>query len=71
MGTGVGYYSAVDSVRPCPCGSGRSSWWAKDGQGIPLARVCDECEADKLKKYRPEVLGQYTQADVDEQIEPD
>lgn len=47
------------------------SWWAKDAQGIELCRVCDLCETEKLSRYRPEILSGYTQADVDEPIEPD
>ena len=47
-----------------------------DAQGIFLDYVCDECEAAKRSKYRPEVLTGYTQADVDawgygETIEPE
>jgi len=45
------------------------SWWEYDAQGIPLARVCDHCAAEKLSKYRPEILSGYTQADVDEPID--
>ena len=45
------------------------SWWARDAQGIELCRVCDQCEAEKLARYRPEILSGYTQADVDEPIE--
>ena len=30
--------------------AGVHSWWAKDGCGIPLARVCDLCEKAKLAK---------------------
>ena len=47
-----------------------SSWWERDGQGIPLDRVCDQCREAKLSRYRPEILRHYTQADVDEPIEP-
>ena len=47
------------------------SWWENDAQGIPLARVCDKCRAKKLSGYRPEILTGYTQADVDEPIEPE
>lgn len=32
------------------------SWWTYDARGIPLARVCADCQQFKLKKYRPEVL---------------
>ena len=47
------------------------SWWEHDAQGIPLCRVCDKCKAEKLARYRPEILSGYTQADVDEAIEGD
>lgn len=47
------------------------SWWEYDAQNIPLCRVCDKCREEKLSGYRPEILRGYTQADVDEQIEPD
>lgn len=47
------------------------SWWENDAQGIPLCRVCPECRAEKLSHYRPEILSGYTQADVDEPIDPD
>jgi len=57
--------------RPCDCGSGVSSEWEYDGQNIPLCRVCPKCRAEKLKKYRPEILRPYSQSDVDEPIEPD
>ena len=43
-------------MRPCPCGSGLSSWWEKDARGIELARVCERCREEKLSHYRPEVL---------------
>lgn len=45
------------------------SWPEYDGQGIYLCRVCSKCEKAKLRRYRPEILRHYTQADVDEQIE--
>ena len=44
------------------------SWWESDGQGIPLARVCDKCVDAVLAKYNPVVLGHYNQSDVDEPI---
>ena len=50
---------------------GDGSWWTNDAQGIPLCRVCDECEIAKLSTYRPEILNGYNQSDVDEPIEPD
>lgn len=47
------------------------SWWARDGRGIELCRVCLECVDIKLAVYRPEILASYTQADVNEPIEPE
>lgn len=46
------------------------SWEEYDAQGIYLCRVCDVCQKEKLSHYRPEILTGYTQADVDEPIEP-
>lgn len=51
--------------------SAEPSWWAKDAQGIELCRVCDDCEAEKLARYRPEIITGYDQSDVDEDIDPD
>jgi hypothetical protein len=59
------------SVHLCPCGSGFGSWWEYDAQGIALCRVCPKCQQEKLAQFRPEILTGYTQADVDEPIEPD
>jgi hypothetical protein len=47
------------------------SWPEYDGQGIYLCRVCDKCRRERLSQFRPEILTHYTQADVDEPIEPD
>jgi len=43
-------------IRPCPCGSNRESWWEHDARGIPLCRVCEQCEKAKLSTYRTDVL---------------
>jgi len=56
-------------MRPCSCGSGKSSWWEYDAQRIPLCRVCEDCERERLSQYRPEILRGYDQGDVDEPIE--
>ena len=48
-----------------------TSWAERDAQGIYLCRVCRKCRTAKLSTYRPEILTAYTQADVDEPIEPD
>jgi hypothetical protein len=48
-----------------------NSWWEKDAKGIPLNRVCSICRSAKLAQYRPVILSGYSQADVDEPIEPE
>lgn len=58
-------------IRPCPCGSGLPSSWQFDGCGIELCRTCPKCHAAKMARYRPEILDHYTQADIDEPIEPE
>ena len=45
------------------------SWWAHDAQGIPLCRVCEFCESEKLGRYMPQILTGYDQGDVDEPID--
>lgn len=55
----------------CSCGSGLESWWEYDAQGIALCRVCESCVDERLARYRPEILTGYSQADVDEPIEPE
>lgn len=44
-------------MKICNCGSGKGSYWEYDAMGIPLTRVCPNCKAEKLSKYRPEVLS--------------
>jgi hypothetical protein len=61
---------SINETRPCTCGSGKPSTWQKDARGIPLCRTCDDCHAQKMSGYRPEVLtdGDY---EADEPIEGD
>lgn len=40
----------------CNCGSNKHSWWHFDARGIELFKGCEDCEKEKLKQYRPEVL---------------
>ena len=47
------------------------SWWLTDCKGIPLKRVCADCEEEVRKGYNPWVFDGYSQADIDEQIEAD
>ena len=51
--------------------SDESAFWVNDAQGIPLAKVCVDCEDEKLSGYRPEILTGYDQSDVDEPIDPE
>jgi hypothetical protein len=60
-----------DSPRLCNCGSGLESEVQYDGRGIYLTRTCKKCHKEVMKRYRPEILEHYTQADVDEPIEED
>lgn len=57
-------------MRPCPCGSGEPSTIEYDARGIPLVRVCRKCRAEKLSRYRPEVLTDHNY-ECDERIEED
>ena len=50
---------------------GKYTWWEYDSHGIPLAKVCEKCEKAKLSTFRREILTGYTQADMDEPIEPE
>lgn len=59
----------IDTVKPCPCGSGRPSTWQYDGNNIPLCRTCRVCHETKMAQYRPVIFTNYTQNDVDEPIE--
>ena len=45
-------------------------WWEYDARGIPLAKVCNKCRAEKLRGYRPEVLTD-SQYEADEDIDGD
>lgn len=55
--------------RLCTCGSGLPSHWAYDARNIPLKRVCEKCEKEALKEYRPDVLtnpNYWTDEPIDE-----
>lgn len=61
-------------MREHPCVDGWSTkptWWVSDARGIPLCKVCEDCEKSKLSRYRPEILTGYDQSDVLETIEED
>jgi len=47
---------------------GEPSWWEHDGYGIPLTRVCADCERVKMSKFRPDIKSRYETEDV---VEPE
>ena len=59
----------------CKCSdtetSDRPVYPLEDAQGIFCAYVCERCEPKVRSKYRPEIFTGYSQADVDEPIEPE
>ena len=61
----------VAEMRQCRCGSGKERFELVDIQGIFCTYVCDDCEKAEKAKYRPEMFTGYSQADVDEPIEPE
>ena len=63
-------FARLPALMICDCGSGLASEWENDAQNIPLCRACPKCRKEKLSGFRPEILTGYTQADVDEPIEP-
>lgn len=58
-------------IRTCPCGSGKPARDIYDAQRIYCCKVCDSCERRRKAEFRPEIFSGYTQADVDEPIEPE
>lgn len=54
----------------CPCGSGKACEALHDARGIFVSYVCEDCEAEKRSKYRPEIFedGNY---ELDEPIDED
>lgn len=61
---------SIKRVQPCPCQSGKDSYWQHDARGIPLCRTCDDCHDEKMAKYRPEVLDDseyYVDEPIDEE----
>jgi hypothetical protein len=61
---------SIHQVMPCPCGSGKDSYWQHDARGIPLCRTCDDCHETKMKRYRQEVLTNPSY-EADEPIDAD
>lgn len=53
--------AGFEALKDCPCGSGKEPRELLDARGIPCGKICDDCEKEKKKKYRPEVFydGSY------------
>jgi cbb3-type cytochrome oxidase cytochrome c subunit len=58
-------------MRVCDCGSEEYGEAQYDGRGIYLCKTCPACHDQKMSRYNPVILGYYTQADIDESIEPE
>lgn len=58
------------TTKVCPCGSGLPCWNEHDARGIFLARVCTECEEERLSAFRPDVFTDSSY-ECDEPIEED
>ena len=56
--------------RRCSCGSGLPSYALTDARGIFCTYACESCEAEKKRRFRPEI---FTDANyyADEPIEPE
>jgi hypothetical protein len=52
----------------CTCGSGRQRFAKYDGHGIFLTYVCEKCEDEKMKQFRPDIMTHYTaDEDIDDE----
>lgn len=55
-------------IKLCRCGSGLPRREIKDGYGIFLTFVCDQCERERLAEFRPDIMSAYGH---DEPLEDD
>ena len=60
----------ISPPTPCPCGSQKDSWWLRDARGIECCRVCEDCEEERMKQYRPEIFTDPSY-EAEEPIEPE
>ena len=61
-------------VKLCRCGSELPRYDLTDAAGIFCCFVCDECEAEKKKKFNPDIFGRnsrYSMSGDEEQLEID
>ena len=61
---------AREWLSECPCGSRREAWILRDARGIECGYVCEDCEEETRKKYKPEVF-ENPHYYFGERIEPD
>ena len=52
--------SELGMITPCPCGSGEPQRDLIDARGIFYAFVCDACEEEKRKAFRPDIFIDWT-----------
>ena len=45
-----------NTMKTCPCGSGLPRRELKDARGIFCTFVCDKCEAEKKRGFRPDIF---------------
>lgn len=45
-----------NEIVACACGSLHARYELYDARGIFCCYVCEKCEAEKRKKYRPEIF---------------
>jgi len=44
-----------NNPRPCNCGSGLTSSWQYDADGIELCRTCKTCHQRMMARYRSDI----------------
>ena len=57
-------------MKLCPCGSGEPRRELLDARGIFCTFVCDSCELEKRKQFRPDIFTDSNYL-TDEPIEAD
>jgi hypothetical protein len=46
----------TDNTNECRCGSGLEKYGLFDARGIFCCYVCEACERDQKRRYRPEIF---------------
>ena len=57
-----------DDPNLCSCGSGKCKFPTKDGYGIFLGYMCEDCEEERMDGFRNDIMEQYK---CDEPLEED